>query len=296
MKEIKEFLEELLDSQELTDDQEKLLQSHKNEVTDYLRQEFGEDPIIKYAGSREKGTMIRDCYDLDIVCYFPNSDERTLKEIRDDVATHLSEEYLLKAKSSAERILDMKGATTPSTYHIDVVPGRFIKDTNDVFIHLAAADKERLQTNLKTHIDFISNSGCVPVIRLVKLWALRNNIQLKTFILELFVVTILADSSTKSDVQQSFLDVLEGFKDKFETIQLIDPANTNNIVSKSLTDSEKTAISKIAEEAFDALSDEDDVKAWETVFEEDSIKTVNINHDATQSAIVTLTPRAPWSN
>ena len=45
-----------------------------------------------------------------------------------------------------------------------------------------------MQTNLKTHIDHIKNSGCVPVIRLVKLWARRNNVEIKTFVLELFVI------------------------------------------------------------------------------------------------------------
>ena len=82
------------------------LQAHKKEVTDFLRTEFGNDPVIKYAGSWAKGTMIRDCYDLDIVCYFLSSDTRSLKEIRDDVAHRLATHYLTATKASAERIVD----------------------------------------------------------------------------------------------------------------------------------------------------------------------------------------------
>ena len=84
------FLQSLLASQDLSPEQERTLQAHKKEVTDFLRTEFGDEPKIKYAGSREKGTMIKDNYDLDIVCYFPSTDTRSLKEIREDVSNHLS--------------------------------------------------------------------------------------------------------------------------------------------------------------------------------------------------------------
>ena len=179
------FLQNLLASQNLSDQQEKDLQAHKKEVTDFLRAKFGNDPVIEDAGSRKKGTMVCDKYDLDIVCYFPSSDTRSLKDIREDVAKHLAQNYLTTSKASAERILDLKGSTAPGDFHIDVVPGRFIEDTKDVFLHVAYGDKERMQTNLKTHIDHIANSECVSVIRLVKLWAIRNNVKIKTFVLEL---------------------------------------------------------------------------------------------------------------
>src|SRR5436190_18320579 len=103
------FLEELLASQNLSEQQEKDLQPHKKEVTDFLRTEFGHHPVIKYARSHGKGTMISDRYDVDIVCYFPSSDTRSLKEIREDVASHLTKRYLMTPKASAERILDLKG-------------------------------------------------------------------------------------------------------------------------------------------------------------------------------------------
>ena len=163
-----EYLKALLASQDLTDQQEKDLAAHKKEVTDYLRGEFGDVPSIRYAGSYAKGTMIRERYDLDIVCYFPSDDGRSLKEIRGDVAARLMEKYVVDHKASAERILDLKGATAPGDFHIDVVPGRFIADTKDVFLHVGYGEKERMQTNLKTHIDYIANSGCVPIIRLAK--------------------------------------------------------------------------------------------------------------------------------
>ena len=238
-----QFLKDLLDSQDLTSEQELTLIAHKKEVTDYLLAEFKDkNPIIKYAGSHEKGTMIRDCYDLDIVCYFPDTDTRTLKEIRDDVSVHLNKRYVVREKSSAERILNLKGASAPQSYHIDIVPGRFISGSNDVFLHLADGEKARLQTNLKTHISYIKDSGCVPVIRLVKIWAYRNNVKVKTFVLELFVVEALSGSRSKSDLKASVLKVLEEMKNRFDTIELVDPANTGNVVSRLMPTNEKTAV------------------------------------------------------
>lgn len=264
----KEFLQDLLDSQDLTPQQEGDLQKHKKEVTDFLLSAFDAKPQIKYAGSREKGTMIRDRYDLDIVCYFPSTDNRSLKEIRDDLSRRLSQRYLLEDKASAERILDLKGASAPADFHIDVVPGRFIEGTKDVFLHVAYGDRERMQTNLKTHIDHIVNRGCVPIIRLVKLWAHRNNVRIKTFVLELFVVDALSGSRNKNDLAEGFLEVLEKFRDSFVSTQLVDPANSANVVSRLVSATDKTEVENAAEATYEALENSDDVEDWKRAFHE----------------------------
>lgn len=294
MNPIEKYLTDLLASQDLTPEQERTLQAHKKEVTDFLNAEFGDDaPKIKYAGSREKETMIRDSYDLDIVCYFPCTDTRTLKEIRDDVSAHLNTKYMMQDKASAERILNLKGSTAPHSYHIDVVPGRFIEGSSDVFLYLAEGDKERLQTNLKTHIDHIANSGCVPVIRLAKIWAHRNRIDVKTFVLELFVVDALSGSRTKDNLKVSFLKVIEDMKNRFATAQLVDPANTNNIVSRLVPSSSKVMVARAAETAFDTLDGSDDLAVWKSVLGEISQTTASATASPS-SASRGFTPQAPW--
>jgi len=296
----KEYLQGLLASQDLSERQEKDLQAHKKEVTDFLREEFGVDPVIKYAGSRVKGTMISDRYDLDIVCYFPSSDDRALKEIREDVTQRLAEKYQLAHKASAERIIDLKGAESPFDYHIDVVPGRFIKDTKDVYLHVAYGDKERMRTNLKVHITHITESGCEPVIRLLKLWSHRNNVPIKTFVLELFVVKALSGSKNKGNLQKSILKVLEEFKDNFSSTQLVDPANTNNIVSQLMNESEKAIVVQSAKLAYDLLAESDDIEKWQTVFVDKEAKLSSSNSASGSSAVgyavgSSFRPNKPWS-
>jgi hypothetical protein len=296
---IEKYLQNLLSSQDLSKKQEGDLQTHKAEVTDFLRAEFGDEPVIKYAGSREKGTMICDRYDLDIVCYFPSSEERSLKEIREDVANRLSQKYLLDHKASAERILDLKGVDAPGDFHIDVVPGRFIENTKDVFLHVAYGEKERMQTNLKTHIDHIVKSECVPIIRLAKLWAHRNNAHLKTFVLELFVVDALSGSQSKNDIKKSFLKVLEAFKDNFASIELVDPANSNNVVSRLVEDSEKSLVAQAAATTYDSIKDSDDVAVWQNAFKDDnnsSSESSGVSATATSAYVAgnSFQPSRPW--
>lgn len=293
---INNYLKTLLASQDLKPEQEQTLQVHKTEVTNFLRAEFGADPKIKYAGSHEKGTMIRENYDLDIVCYFPSTDTRSLKEIRDDVSTHLSKKYVLQDKASAERIMNLKGASAPQGYHIDVVPGRFIEGSDDVFIHVAYGDKERMQTNLKTHIKHIAESGCVPVIRLVKVWAHRKNVHIKTFILELFVVEALKGSQNKSDLKASFLKVMEAFKDKFGNLQLVDPANpTGNVVSRTISSSDKAMTANAGEEAFNQIDGSDDLSDWKEVFGDQDGGGYGSSRTAPTGPVVISNPPGQWA-
>ncbi len=300
----KKYLEETLASQDLTPRQEKDLQLHKDEITKFLRTEFGDTPHIKYAGSYEKGTMISDRYDLDIVCYFLSGDSRSLKDIREDVAKRLREKYVTRPKASAERILDLKGAAAPGDFHIDVVPGRFIEGTKDVFLHVQYGEQERMKTNLKTHIDYITNSECVPVIRLIKLWAHRNRLQIKTFILELFVVEALKGSRSKSDLKESFLGVLDAFESEFETLQLVDPANTNNVVSQLMQPAEKTNIARAAANAHKMLDGVDDISVWQQEFRESGPTTKSATASGTASAAAgaayaagsSFTPTRQWGD
>lgn len=63
-----EYLNEILQSQTLDADGDelKLLRSRRNDVDKLLRKEFGSAPSVRYGGSKAKGTMIKDSYDLDI--------------------------------------------------------------------------------------------------------------------------------------------------------------------------------------------------------------------------------------
>ncbi len=228
----KEYLEALLKSQTLAEDSDELkaLRSHRDDVEEVLRKEFGSLPTIRYAGSYSKRTLIKDSYDLDMACYFPRDDDDaggTLKQIYENVKAALAKEYAIEAKASALRL---RGRDMVN-FFIDAVPGRFVDDNaSDAFLHQSGVEKERMKTNLDTHISYIKGSGVTDAIKVMKYWRTRHSLSLKTFVLELAVIDILKASMDAIDEQVTA--VLEEFRDKADKITVEDPANpTGNDLS-----------------------------------------------------------------
>lgn len=268
---ISQFFEKLLESQSLLEEQLKTLSGHREEVEGYLREKFGQEPTIRYAGSKAKGTMITESYDLDIVCYFPHDKDTTIKEIYDSVQKILSSKYVIEPKSSAVRIKGID-KNIETDYHIDVVPGKFIDgDDGDVFLHVVYGEKERIQTNIDTHIAYVKDSGCQDVIKLMKLWKERNGIPFKTFVLEIVVVETLKGSNNKDNFPESLRKIFTFLRDEIESVRLLDPANSNNIVSESISGGDKDAVASKAAEVLKILENKegDEIARWQEIFDEE---------------------------
>jgi len=263
----KEYLEAILEDQKLSQDSDELqeLQEKRDEVEELLRAEFEEsNPTIRYGGSKAKGTMIRDSYDLDIICYFEHEDDdggETLKEIYDNVLNALQKKYIVNPKTSALRLISSDTQSEGDPLHIDVVPGRFTDDKKEnAFLYYAGAEKNRLKTNLQTHIDHVKNSGLRDVIKLMKLWKSKRDIDIKTFVLELLIIEVLKDF--KGSIDKKLLHLWQELKDNLDDYSIEDPANSNNDLSDIYNDSKKIALSNAA---ISTLFDIDKF-GWESVF------------------------------
>lgn len=232
---VNEYLEAVLRDQTLPADGEdlKTLREHRKKVEALLQREFeGSRPTIRYGGSMAKGTMIKAAYDLDLPCYFGHDDEgagKTLKEIYGNVKSVLEKEYSTEPKTSAIRL---RARSDRSDFHIDVVPGRFVEGKDgDVFVYQAGAEKERLKTNLDTHIEHIRDSGVVEAIRLIKYWRERNRLSVKTFVLELLVVDLVKKKKNAS-LEKQLTHIWSEFRDNADDLAVEDPANpTGNDLS-----------------------------------------------------------------
>jgi hypothetical protein len=266
--ETKDFFDNLIASQKLEDAQLEQLRDHRAEVESVLRDAFGDDPKIRYAGSKAKGTMIAESYDLDIISYFPHETDKSLKEIREEVQAALSTKYIVEPKTTALRIKNLENEVQ-TDYHIDVVPGRFIDETEtDAFLHVYYGEKERMQTNIETHVAFIRDSGFQNTIKLMKLWKVRNDVPLKTFILEILVVRALKTATDTTDYATNINTVLMLLRDEIKTIRLEDPANSNNIVTNGMDDTAKELVALKAGEALGYLetNKDDEIAGWEAIF------------------------------
>jgi len=284
-----EYLGSLLEGQKISEEEKDLLTEHRNEVEGVLREAFGSEPIIKFAGSKAKHTMIKENYDLDIVCYFPSTNNNTLKDLHDSVQSVLSKKYHIFPKASAVRILNLENNISNGEYHIDVVPGCFIDETNhDAFLHVVYGDRERIKTNIKTHIEYISESGCRDLIKLTKLWVCRNKLPFKTFVLELFVVNTLSDFAEKDNYEVAFKEVLQKLSEQIDTINLTDPANSNNIVTQTMSDTEKLVIKGQAVSDLEKINKINNLETFGDIFRDENIDEA-LSIDA-ESRAITISP------
>jgi hypothetical protein len=84
------------------------------------------------------------------------------------------------------------------------------------------------------------------VIRLIKLWKVREGLDAKTFILELLVIELLVEQHSLGLADQ-FCYVLERFSDSLDSVQIEDPANkTGNDLSSEFNDGLKERITATA--------------------------------------------------
>jgi len=226
-----EYLQKVLASQTLVEDSDELktLQKHRADVEKLLREHFEKSsPTIRYGGSKAKGTMILEAYDLDIICYFPHDDTgagETLEDIYKNVKDALAVKYKVEPKTSAIRLRSKDKDTLSQDFHIDVVPGRYTDDSKtDCFLHQEGAEKERLKTNLQVHITYVKESGVVDALRLLKLWKVRKALRVKQFAFELLGIKLLEDKKSEalsSQVKHVWNEIAEAE----EAISIEDPAN-----------------------------------------------------------------------
>lgn len=290
-----QYLQDLLASQKLdeTSDEWKELDDEAEKIEGIIRDAYpGSVIMFTHGGSRAKGTIIREDYDLDEVTYFQNDDTspgETLEDIYENIAALLAKHYNVRRKRSALR-LSMKDGRD---LKVDVVPGRYVDASNtDVFIHQNEGEKERLKTNIVKHIEHVRYSGCTDVIMLAKFWKTINGIAIKTFPLELLVIGVLSNDNTGT-LEDRFRRVLTAFVDEIDNLTIEDPANpTGNDLSHALTDKIRNALSKVASDTLDAV----DEHGWEHVFGEIETKQaamprVEILRSAAAGVAV---PTKPW--
>jgi len=226
-----EYLNEVLSLQNLKEDSSELkdLRRHRDDVEKLLRDKFSEsNPTIRYGGSKAKGTLIRESYDLDLICYFKHDDTaagESLADIYNNVADALGDKYEVERKNSSIRILNKDRKAPNRDFHVDVVPGRYVDESEaDCYIHQENADKARLKTNLDVHIKHVKDSGVIDAVRLLKLWKVRKAIRLKQFVWELIVINLLK-SKRSSSLEKELEHVWTSIRDVSEPITIEDPAN-----------------------------------------------------------------------
>jgi hypothetical protein len=292
-----EYLKTVLKSQKLTDDSDEMqeLLQRRQDVEKILRNEFaGVAPTIRYGGSKAKGTLIRESYDLDVVFYVPNENNEagdTLKEIFDNVRNELAKHYCAEARTSAIRLRSKNPSSYGRDFRIDVVPGRFTDDKkSDCFLYQNGGEKERLKTNLDVHIAHIRDSGVIDAIRLLKLIRVRKALRVKQFVFDLLIVDLLS-AEKKSLLEDQLRHVLQQIADAQQPIHVEDPANPAGNDLSDLLSSVWPELRAAARSVLDMV----DNSGWEAVF--GSVEEVSKSERIARATVLAATverPTKPW--
>lgn len=261
-----EYLNSVLDAQTLKEDSQELkaLQTEREKVEKIIREKFtGADIKIRYGGSKAKGTLIKDSYDLDILCYLANGDNtagENLEDIFNNTKNALEKDYYVTPKRSALRISNKEKVD----FHIDVVPGRFSDENKeDAFLYQAEGEKKALKTNPDKHIEHVKGSGLQGTIKLLKLWKSRAGLDTKTFILELLTIKALEKMTDEKGLDNCLVKMWSTLAEKIDDITIEDPANpTGNDLSTIFNDSAKHQLSTAAKQALARAKS----NKWEEMF------------------------------
>src|SRR5262245_45218534 len=126
-----EYLDAVLREQTLVPGGPELteLQRQRENVERIINEKLGHaKPTIRWGGSKAKGTMNLESYDLDLPTYFAHDETgagETLEEIYNNVADAMSDDYYVERRRSALRLRRKESDRYQEDTHIDLVPGRF---------------------------------------------------------------------------------------------------------------------------------------------------------------------------
>lgn len=192
-----------------------------------------------FSGSYAKGTGIRGSTDVDIFISLDPQTPGTLEELYEGLYSFLNSNRLSPRRQNVSIGLNYDGVS------IDLVPAR--KQTGNTNDHGLFKNKAQTWTltNVQKHINLVSQSGRLDEICAIKIWRNLHRLSFPSFYLELTVLDALYNRN-KNQAAANVLTVLEYLRDSFTNIRVVDPANSNNIISEDLTLSEKSLIASQA--------------------------------------------------
>lgn len=196
----------------------------------------------RFSGSYAKGTGVRGSTDVDIFISLEPQTPGTLKELYDGFYSFLDSIRLSPRRQNVSIGLNYSGVS------VDLVPAR--KQAGNTDDHSLFKNKAQTwtQTNVQQHINLVAQSGRLDEIRAMKIWRNLHRLSFPSFYLELTVLDALYNKN-KNQPAANVLTVLEYLRDSFTNARVVDPANSNNIISEDSTSSEKSLIASQARDS-----------------------------------------------
>jgi hypothetical protein len=206
---------------------------------------------IHDSGSRAKGTAIALASDVDFLVSLTSQCNQTnggLKGIYNSLASKLKGGYENVRRQNVSIRITIYGL------EVDVTPGKLQGDyTSDHSLYLSKSDTWQ-KTNIEKHIRDVSTSGHINEIKLLKIWRVRHQLDFPSIYLEYLVINkiLLYKSYDLAHLADNFFYILKELARDYSNplfSEVIDPANSSNILSNLLTIPEKNQLISKAKEA-----------------------------------------------
>lgn len=186
-----------------------------------------------YSGSYAKETGVHGVSDVDI--FISLKADTSLKEIYDGLYS------VAERNSWSPRLQNVSVGVTIGGTRGDLVPGRVQSGSQNYHSLYMRKKDSWTQTNVSLHVNTVKNSGRLKEIRTVKIWRMLHGFDFPSLYLELFAIDALSGRS-RFTLAENVLHVLRTLGTALATARIVDPANTNNILSDDLTQTEKQRI------------------------------------------------------
>jgi len=273
--------------------------SKKNQVKDALNEKFSDDKASNCidSGSYAKRTAINTKFDIDCCIPFRKKEKEgdkgysSLADMFDDVYKYLRNEYteddddiekedVRKQKVSIGLRFDIDG----EEFEMDVVPGRERPSNNDysnnntdlsLYIHPTNRSKKetdenrtRIKTNIKKHLDLLSGSNRVherKVAKLLKVWKTERKNQnggklIKSFMMELYTKEAFDNADEiPNGLWEKVKMVMNHIIDNITENDLLDPANSSNIISDAMSNTAKSDTKSDMKKTIKDIDDDSDM-------------------------------------
>jgi hypothetical protein len=197
------------------------------------------------SGSFMKGTANLSGTDIDLFVSLSDQTTETLKQIYDKLFNFMEENGYSPSRQNVSINLRVNG------YSVDLVPAKRQNSySDDHSLYRRRADTWT-KTNVVSHINHVIASSRQREIRILKLWRDQKHLDFPSFFLELLVIEALPWHLSET-LSGNVWRALEYIKANIASARIVDPANTNNIVSAELSAADKQKLSTAAATALRA--------------------------------------------
>jgi hypothetical protein len=197
------------------------------------------------SGSFMKGTANKSGTDIDLFISLSEQTTETLKEIYDKLFNRMKERGYGATQQNVSINVRVNG------YSVDLVPGKRQNNYGDDHSLYRRKANTWTKTNVVTHINYVTRAGRLNESRLIKLWRSQKKLDFPPFYLELTIIDALSQQFSGT-ISTNVWKVFEYLRDRFSVARVVDPANTNNIISDDLSALEKNKIKTVAEQTLKA--------------------------------------------